>query len=375
MPSLSLWLAARLCIATITASASALAQDAPSFKGKTVDIYTGYTVGGGYDLYTRLLARHFGSHLVGGPAVVPKNMEGAASIRLANWLYNAAPKDGTAFGTIGRGTALDPLLGQPGAQFDGTKFNWIGSANDEVGVCVAWHTSGFSTFDDLMHKELLIGGTGPGDDTVQFGKVLGRACPPARRQYVASSRSICSGHRPYGTITAAPVAINVTTASKAAVTSTSSRGVIRNGVPPSTASAQRPNPTIAALIISACSADAESPWPGLSRPSRSSRRRAVAIEIAGSSRSSPAMAFVGVSNSSRYALRFPANFAAHRSGEWNEPALRARAEEFQRASAIRSVSPVSARWRERSGATFHRRRFRDVRFRHRGRRRAAGCVP
>ena len=106
------------------------------------------------------------------PSVVPKNMEGAASIRLANWLYNAAPKDGTAFGTIGRGTALDPLLGQPGAQFDGTRFNWIGSANDEVSVCVAWHTTGFTTFDDVMRKELLIGGTGPGDDTVQFGKVL-----------------------------------------------------------------------------------------------------------------------------------------------------------------------------------------------------------
>ncbi len=75
-------------------------------------------------------------------------------------------------GTIGRGTALDPLLGQPGAQFDGTRFNWIGSANDEVSVCVAWHTSGFSTFDDVLRRELLIGGTGPGDDTIQFGKVL-----------------------------------------------------------------------------------------------------------------------------------------------------------------------------------------------------------
>ncbi len=170
---LRLWLATGLTFAAMTAcSATAHAQDAPPFKGKTVEIYTGYTVGGGYDLYTRLLARHIGKHLAGDPAVVPKNMEGAASIRLANWLYNAAPKDGTAFGTIGRGTALEPLLGQPGAQFDGTKFNWIGSANDEVSVCVAWHTSGFSSFDDLMHKELLIGGTGPGDDTVQFGKIL-----------------------------------------------------------------------------------------------------------------------------------------------------------------------------------------------------------
>jgi len=154
-------------------SAGTFAQDVvPTFKGRTVDIYTGYTVGGGYDLYTRLLARHIGRYLPGNPTVVPKNMEGAASIRFANWLYNVAPKDGAAFGTIGRGTALDPLLGQPGAQFDGTKFNWIGSANDEVSVCVAWHTVGITSFDDLLRRELLIGGTGPGDDTVQFGKVL-----------------------------------------------------------------------------------------------------------------------------------------------------------------------------------------------------------
>jgi tripartite-type tricarboxylate transporter receptor subunit TctC len=173
MHSLRPLLIARLVSAILVASsAGAFAQDAPSFKGKAVDIYTGYSVGGGYDLYTRLLARHFGKHLAGNPSVIPKNMEGAASIRLANWLANAAPKDGTAFGTIGRGTALEPLLGLPGAQFDGTRFNWIGSANDEVSVCVAWHTAGFTTFDDLMRKELLIGGTGPGDDTIQFGKIL-----------------------------------------------------------------------------------------------------------------------------------------------------------------------------------------------------------
>jgi tripartite-type tricarboxylate transporter receptor subunit TctC len=162
-----------LCTAAVLWSTVAPAQDAALiFKDKAVDIYTGYTVGGGYDLYTRLLARHIGRYLPGNPTVVPKNMEGAASIRFANWLYNVAPKDGTAFGTIGRGTAIDPLLGQPGAQFDGTKFNWIGSANDEVSVCVAWHTVGMTTFDDLLHRELLIGGTGPGDDTIQFPKVL-----------------------------------------------------------------------------------------------------------------------------------------------------------------------------------------------------------
>jgi len=142
------------------------------YRGKNVEIYIGYSVGGGYDLYARMLARHIGKHIPGNPTVVAKNMEGAASLRLANWLARAAAKDGTVFGTIGRGTAFDPLLGQKGAQFTGTDFNWIGSANDEVSICVAWGTSNVSRFEDLLTKELTIGGTGASDDTVQFAKVL-----------------------------------------------------------------------------------------------------------------------------------------------------------------------------------------------------------
>ena len=81
------------------------------FKGRTIDLYIGYSVGGGYDVYARMIARHMGRHIPGNPAIVPKNMEGAGSIRLANWLYNVAPRDGTAFGTVSRGAPFDPLLG------------------------------------------------------------------------------------------------------------------------------------------------------------------------------------------------------------------------------------------------------------------------
>src|ERR1700675_1329514 len=87
------------------------------YKGKNVDLYIGYSVGGGYDLYARVLARHIGRHIPGNPTVLVKNMEGAGSLRLANWLYRIAPKDGSAFGIIGRGTGFDPLLGQKAAQF------------------------------------------------------------------------------------------------------------------------------------------------------------------------------------------------------------------------------------------------------------------
>ena len=150
---------ARIVIAaTIVAStvAGASAQSATDFyKGKNVDLYIGYSVGGAYDLYARMLARHMGKHIPGNPNVVPKNMEGAGSLRLANWLYNVAPKDGSAFGIIGRGTGFDPLLGNRAAQFDGNRFTWIGSANNEVSVCVAWNTSGITRFEDLLTKELI----------------------------------------------------------------------------------------------------------------------------------------------------------------------------------------------------------------------------
>jgi hypothetical protein len=80
----------------------------------------------------RLIARRLGGHIPGNPTVVPKNMEGAGSLRLANYLYSAAPNDGTIIGATSRGAAFDPLLGETGAQFDASKFSWIGSANNEV---------------------------------------------------------------------------------------------------------------------------------------------------------------------------------------------------------------------------------------------------
>ena len=142
------------------------------YKGKNIDLYIGYSAGGGYDVYARSLARHMGRFIPGNPTIVPKNMPGAGSLVLANWLYNVAPKDGTAFGIIGRGTAFDPLLGSTKAQFDAAKFNWIGSMNDEVSVCVAWHTTGITELEQVKQNELTVGGTGPAADTDQFPKVL-----------------------------------------------------------------------------------------------------------------------------------------------------------------------------------------------------------
>jgi tripartite-type tricarboxylate transporter receptor subunit TctC len=164
-----------VAIALATVSLGQAQSPADFYKGKTVELYVGYSVGGGYDTYARTIARHIGKHIPGNPTVVVKNMPGAGSVRLANWLYNVAPKDGTVFGTVGRGVAFDPLLGSKGAQFDAGKFTWIGSANNEVSTCVVWHTSPVKKFEDLFTKEVTVGGTGAASDTDQFPKVLNAA--------------------------------------------------------------------------------------------------------------------------------------------------------------------------------------------------------
>lgn len=168
----------KLTIALAACSAVAMAATARAdsvadfYKGKTVELYIGYSVGGGYDTYARLLARHIGKHIPGNPTIVPKNMPGAGSLKLANWLYEAAPQDGTVFATIARAAPFDPLFGNEKAQFKANKFNYIGSANNEVSVCAAMADSGIKTVADLENKTLIVGGTGDTADTVQFPKII-----------------------------------------------------------------------------------------------------------------------------------------------------------------------------------------------------------
>ena len=148
-------------------AAGARAQRVEEFyAGNVLTLYVGFSAGGGYDVYGRLVGRHIGKHIPGHPTVVVVNMDGAGSLKLANWLYSAAPKDGSVIGTVNRGAPFEPLVGaQEFARFDPTKFTWLGSANDEISVCVTWERTGISSFEELYEKELIVGGTGPaGDD-------------------------------------------------------------------------------------------------------------------------------------------------------------------------------------------------------------------
>jgi tripartite-type tricarboxylate transporter receptor subunit TctC len=161
-PTVSRLTAAALIGAGALASgANAQAAAADFYKGKRVSIYVGNHPGGGYDAYTRLLARNIGRYIPGKPGTVVRNMPGAAGIRLANYLYNSAKKDGTEIGVFASSSAFAPLFGVKKAKFKIEKFTWIGNIDQTTGTCTAWHTSGFKTFDDLLKKPIIYGATGP----------------------------------------------------------------------------------------------------------------------------------------------------------------------------------------------------------------------
>jgi tripartite-type tricarboxylate transporter receptor subunit TctC len=167
-----------LCLLA-TATLAALPARADSvedfYRGKNVTMVIGYSVGGGYDLYGRLVARYLGRHIPGQPTIVPQNREGAGSMRAAIYIYNAAPKDGTVIGTFSRSMSVAPLLQD--APFDASKFSWLGSVSTDVNVCMTWHTSAIKTWDDMVTKPSKIGGLGAGADpdifALMFKNVFG----------------------------------------------------------------------------------------------------------------------------------------------------------------------------------------------------------
>lgn len=171
-------LAASLLLGLFATSNVARADSVEDFyRGKTLNIVIGYSVGGGYDLYGRLLGRHIGKHIPGHPSVVPQNLTGAGSLRAAEYIYSVAPKDGTVIGTFGRTIATTPLLSPSTAKFDGRQFTWLGSITNEVSTCITWYTSKVKTWDDALKYEATMGGEGPGSDpdvyTLLFKNVFG----------------------------------------------------------------------------------------------------------------------------------------------------------------------------------------------------------
>ena len=148
-----------LASAALLASAGAV-RAADFYQGKTINFIIASAVGGGYDTYSRLIANHIGAHLAGQPSVVPQNMPGAGSIRATNFLYNVAPKDGTAIGMIDQAIYLNQILGTPELKADATKFNWIGRIISNSAVLFAWHTAPAQKIEDVLTKELIVSTSG-----------------------------------------------------------------------------------------------------------------------------------------------------------------------------------------------------------------------
>ncbi len=156
--------AAAMALGGLTAQVNA--KDAASFyKGKTVKFMVGYRAGGGYDTTTRLVARHLVNHIPGKPAVTVENMPGAGSLRLVNYIYNVAPKDGSLIGVFSSAAVLEPLLGNKSAKFDASKFTWVGSMHSDINSCGVWKGAGqnIKSFADLIKakKNVVFGSTGP----------------------------------------------------------------------------------------------------------------------------------------------------------------------------------------------------------------------
>jgi tripartite-type tricarboxylate transporter receptor subunit TctC len=149
--------------ASIALIGVAAANDIADFyKGRGVSLVIGYSVGGGYDAYARLLARYIGEHIPGEPSIIPQQMTGAGSLRSANYIYSVAAKDGSVFGTFSRSMGIAPLFGQ--AQFDSRKFTWLGSVTDDNTTCVTSRASPIKNWSDFLSKPSKLGGLGADAD-------------------------------------------------------------------------------------------------------------------------------------------------------------------------------------------------------------------
>ena len=140
-----------LAAAFLLSGAGVRAQTAVEFyKGKTINIIVGFGAGGGYDLYARLVGRFIGEYIPGNPKVVVQNMDGAGSVRAANYVYTGAPKDGTVIAAVNQNMPMYQLLGGKAAQFDAAKMTWLGTMGGSNGLLYTWHTSKVKTIEDAM---------------------------------------------------------------------------------------------------------------------------------------------------------------------------------------------------------------------------------
>jgi tripartite-type tricarboxylate transporter receptor subunit TctC len=160
-------------LALALAGGSASAQEAENFyKGRNVTLVIGTGPGGAYDIHGRLIGRHLGQHIPGKPKLIVQNMPGAGSVTAANYVYNAAPKDGSVLLNLLNTVPLVHALGQIKTQFDPAKFQWIGNMAQEVYLVLVWHTAPAQSIEQAKHVKVLMGCTSPGSLGGMYPRVL-----------------------------------------------------------------------------------------------------------------------------------------------------------------------------------------------------------
>ena len=153
---------------TLLSSPSRALDDDGFYRGKNIDLVIGYSAGGLYDLYGRLVAQFMGEHIPGKPRIIPRNMPGGSSRTAAGFIAKVGPQDGTVMAVASQSLALEQALGAP-LQFDMAKMNYIGNPNLDNNVIVTWYTSGVRTLEDAIQRETTVGSTGD-DPSSQYPK-------------------------------------------------------------------------------------------------------------------------------------------------------------------------------------------------------------
>lgn len=150
------------------------------YRDKKITLIVGYAPGGGYDLYTRTIARHLSRHIPGNPGIIVQNMPGAAAAIAMTYLYSVAPKDGTVLATFSPAQVLRDMLGAAGVAWSSEKFNWLVAASaKDVFTCIVNTDTGVKTLDDALERDkpLIVGGVGPGSFTdivpMAYNEILG----------------------------------------------------------------------------------------------------------------------------------------------------------------------------------------------------------
>ena len=178
------------------ASTGARAESVADFyRGKSINVYIGVNVGGGYDFEARLLARFMRAHIPGNPTLVPQNMIGAGGIKMANYLYSIAPQDGTAIGMFPNTLVAVQAVGTDGAQYDANKFSWIGSMTTSPLTFTTWHTNGAKTIADAQRPALTGAASNKGAITYTFPRML--------NEFLGTRLKIVSGYQGNSTMVVA----------------------------------------------------------------------------------------------------------------------------------------------------------------------------